>query len=186
MYQYKRHLIEYLPDFLRSVREYKAILTDAIEPEVVELFQTIENALNDQFIETAGEYGISRWEKMLKIVPKSTQTLDDRRFTILTKMNEQPPFTMNALKQKLENLCGKDGYSVEVDVEKYILKVRIALKSRNAFDDVCVMLERVVPSNMIIDVSLMYNQHKAFMQYTNDQLTAYTHHQLRNEVMNNG
>lgn len=183
---YNRHLIEYLPDFLRSVREYKAILTDAFEPEVVELFQAIENALSDQFIETASEYGISRWEKMLKIVPKSTHSLEDRRFTILTRLNEQPPFTMEALKQKLENLCGKDGYSVEVDVEKFILKVRIALTSRNAFDDVCVLLERVVPSNMVIDVSLMYNQHKAFSQYTNGQLTAYTHHQLRNEVMNNG
>lgn len=183
---YKRHLIDYLPEFLREVREYKAILTDAVEPEIVKLFQAIENALNDQFIETASEYGIARWEKMLKIVPKSTHTLDDRKFTILTKMNEQPPYTMEALKQKLEYLCGKDGYSVEVDAENFILKVRVALTSRNAFDDVCVLLERVVPSNMIIDASLMYNQHKAFAKYTYSQLSTYTHDQMRNEVMNNG
>lgn len=183
---YERHLIDYLPDFLREVREYKAILTDAFEPEVIALFQAIENTLNEQFIETASEYGISRWEKMLKIAPKPTHTLDDRKFTILTKLNEQPPYTMEALKQKLEYLCGKNGYSVEVDAEKFILKVRIALTSRNAFDDVCVLLERVVPSNMVIDASLMYNQHKAFAKYTNSQLSAYTHDQLRNEVMNNG
>lgn len=183
---YNRHLIEYLPEFLREVREYKAILTDGFEPEVVKMFQAAETALNDQFIETASEHSIARWEKMLKIVPKSTHTLTDRRFTILTKLNEQPPYTMEALKRKLEYLCGKDGYSVEVDAEKFILKVRIALTSRNAYDDVCVLLERVVPSNMVIDVSLMYNQHKAFANYTNGQLTAYTHHQLRNEVINNG
>ena len=183
---YNRHLIDYLPEFLREVKEYKAILTDAVEPEVVKLFQAIDDVLNDQFIETASEYSIARWEKMLKIAPKSTYTLDDRKFAILTKMNEQPPYTMEALKQKLEYLCGKNGYSVEVDVEKFILKVRIALTSRNSFDDVCALLERIVPSNMIIDASLMYNQHKAFAKYTNGQLTAYTHDQMRNEVMNNG
>ena len=183
---YNRHLIEYLPEFLREVREYKAILTDAFEPEVAKMFEAAETALNGQFIETASEYSVARWEQMLKIVPKSTQTLADRRFTILTKLNEQPPYTMEALKRKLEYLCGKNGYSVEVDAEKFILKVRIALTSRNAYDDVCVLLERVVPSNMVIDVSLMYNQHKAFSKYTNAHMAAYTHHQLRNEVMNNG
>ena len=161
-------------------------MTDAVEPEVVKLFQAIDDVLNDQFIETASEYSIARWEKMLKIAPKSTYTLDDRKFAILTKMNEQPPYTMEALKQKLEYLCGKNGYSVEVDAEQFILKVRIALTSRNSFDDVCALLERIVPSNMIIDASLMYNQHKAFAKYTNGQLTAYTHDQMRNEVMNNG
>ena len=104
---YKRKLIDYLPEFLKTVREYRAILTDAVEPEVVGLFQAIENALNNQFIQTAGEYGVSRWEKMLKITPKITQTLDERKFTILTLMNEQLPYTLTSLNKRLENLCGK-------------------------------------------------------------------------------
>lgn len=185
---YSRHLIEYLPDFLRSVREYKAILTDAFEPEVVELFQAIENAMNDQFIETASEYAISRYEKMLKIVPKATHSLDDRRFTILTRINEHPPYTMEALKQKLENLCGKDGYSVEVDVEKFILKVKIALTSRNAYDDVCKLVERIAPMNLILDISLMYNQHKLYQpeKYRHNELTKYKHIELREKVFEDG
>jgi hypothetical protein len=150
------------------------------------MYQAIETALNDQFIESASENSIARWEKMLKIVPKSTQSLKDRRFTIITKMNEHPPYTMSALKQKLEYLCGKNGYSVELDAEKFTLKVRIALTSRNSFDDVCAMLEKIVPLNMVIDASLMYNQHKSFANYTNGQMSVYRHEQLRNEVLNNG
>ena len=183
---YKRKLIDYLPEFLRNVREYKAILTDAVQPEVIELFQAIENALSDQFVDSASESAISRYEKMLKITPRATQTLDERRFTILTLMNAQLPYTLNSLKKRLENLCGKDNYSVEVDANNYTLVVRVALTAKNAFNDVCDVLEKIVPANMVIDASLMYNQHEIFNSYTHEQLGAYTHDQLRNEVTING
>ena len=179
---YERNLIDYLPEFLRNVREYKAILTDAVQPEVVELFQSIDNALNDQFIPDATEYGVSRWEKMLKINPKATQTLDERKFTILTMMNSQLPYTSKSLEKRLEVLCGKGEYSVELNAQNYTLKVRIALTSRSKYTDVENMLEKIVPANMIIDCSLMYNQNKMFNSYTHEQLKAFTHDELRNEV----
>lgn len=179
---YNRNLIEYLPEFLRDIREYKAILTDAVQPEVVLLFEALENALNNQFILDSNEYGVSRWEKMLKINPKATMTLDERKFTILTKVNEQLPYTLTSLEQRLETLCGADNYSVEVDVKNFIVKVRIALTARNNYKDVEIMLEKIVPANMIIDCSLMYNQNEMFNSYTHEQLSAYTHEQLRNEV----
>ena len=179
---YNRKLIEYLPEFLRDVREYKAILTDAVQPEMVELFQAIENALNDQFIADATEYGVSRWEQMLKIVPKATHSLEDRKFTILTRVNDQLPYTMTSLKKRLENLCGKNEYSVELDAQNFTLKVRVALTARNNYKDVEDMLEKIVPANMIIDCSLMYNQNEMFNPYTHEQLKALTHYQLRNEV----
>lgn len=185
---YSRKLIEYLPEFLRDIREYDAILTLAIEPKVIDLFQGTEGAMNEQFIDTASEYGVVRWERMLGIVPKSGQTLENRKFTIKTRINEQPPYTLRALKQKIEALCeDKDDYSVEVDVDKFILKVRIALTSRSAYNDVCELVERIAPMNLILDISLMYNQHKMYNNiYTHGQLTAYTHHELRERVFNNG
>ena len=183
---YKRNLINYLPVFLRNIREYKAILTDAVQPEMVELFGAIEDGMNDQFIPDATEYGVSRWEKMLNIVPKATHSLDDRKFTILTRINEQPPYTMTSLKHRLESLCGKDGYSVRLDANNFTLIVRIALGAMSKYKDVCDMLEKIVPVNMIIDVSLMYNQNQNLNPYTHERLGVYTHEQLRNGVVNNG
>ena len=183
---YNRNLIDYLPKFLRDIREYKAILTDAVQPEVVELFNAVESAMNDQFIMDATENGVSRWEKMLKIVPKANPTLDDRKFTILTKMSERLPYTMAALEKRLEALCGENGYSVELDSNNFILTVRIALSVQNSFKDVCDMLEKVVPANVLIDASLLYRKNQALSEYTHGQLSAYTHEQLRNEVVNNG
>ena len=183
---YERKLIDYLPEFLKNIKEYKAILTDAVQPEVIELFGAVDNGMNDQFIMDATENGVSRWEKMLKIIPKATHTLDDRRFAILTRMNEQLPYTMESLKRQLESLCGKDRYSVELDGNNFLLRVRIALSAKNNYKKVCEMLERIVPANMVIDVSLMYNTNQTLSAYTHRQLSAYTHEQLRNEVVNNG
>lgn len=177
---YNRKLIEYLPEFLREVREYKAIFNDAVQPEVVELFQAIEDGLNDQFIQDATENGVLRWEKMLKIIPKATENLDDRKFTILTKVNEQLPYTLKSLKKRLEVLCGENGYSVEVNTNEFIVKVRIALAARSNCKDVEDMLEKVIPANMIIDCSLMYNQNEKFTSYTHQELSSYTHQEIRN------
>lgn len=176
-----RHLLDYLPPFMREFAEMKRIM-DAEQTEVDDLWKSCDKALDEQFVATASEYGISRYERILGIVPKATSTLDERRFTISTRMTEDTPYTMTSLKQKLENLCGKDGYSVELDANNYILKVRIALTARNNYDDVCAMLQKIVPANMVIDASLMYNQNKKFVSYTHEQLKAYTHNQLRNEV----
>lgn len=176
-----RHLLDYLPPFMREFAEMKRIM-DAEQTEVDDLWKSCDKALDEQFVTTASEYGISRYERILGIVPKATSTLDERRFTISTRMTEDTPYTMTSLKRKLENLCGKDGYSVELDANNYILKVRIALTARNNYDDVCAMLQKIVPANMVIDASLMYNQNKKFVSYTHEQLKAFTHYQLRNEV----
>lgn len=63
---YERTLIEYLPHIIRDVREYKAIMNDAEQPEMVDVWQAVDDALNDQFIVDATENGVSRWEKNLK------------------------------------------------------------------------------------------------------------------------
>lgn len=179
---YNRNLIDYLPENLRTIKEYEAILTLAMQPEMVALWEAVDNMLNDQFIDDATENGVSRREKIMKIVPKSNETLDARKFTIHTKNNQQPPFSIRVLEKQLEALCGEDGYEVTRDVANKILTVRVALTAESNFADVADLLERVVPADMVIDLSLKYNQHYKFATFTHEQLQNFTHEQLRNEV----
>ena len=177
---YERKLINYLPHILRDVREYKAILNDGEEAEIVSLWTSLDDALKDQFIQDATEYGIKRWERLLGIVPKATSTLDERRFSVLTKVNEQLPFTITSLKEQLKALCGDDNYSVELDSGKYTLKVEIALEVESKYKDVEVLLKRIVPANMIIDLSLKYNKHNLVAALTHTALSNLTHYDVRN------
>jgi hypothetical protein len=176
---YERKLIEYIPHILRDVKEYKAILTDGEEPEISSLWDALDNAMNDQFIQDATENGISRWENMLKISPKATATLDERRFTILTKINEQLPFTITSLKEQLNSLCGADGYSVELDANAYKLKVLIGLEVQSKYDDVVALLKRVVPANLIIETQLKYNQHQYLNNFKHSSISEHTHGEIR-------
>lgn len=180
---YDRNLIEYLPEFLRDVKEYDAILTKAEQPEMVALWEAEENALKDQFIVDATENGISRWERILGITPKGTDGLDVRRFSVLTRINEQIPFTLTTLKEQLESLCGEDGYEVNLDAKNYVLTVRVALTAESSFDEVRLFLKRVVPANLVVDLSLKYNQYEQYKSFTHEGLATYTHERLRNEVM---
>ena len=179
---YDRKLIDYLPIFERTIKEFDAILTKAEDPEMVVGWDAVDDALKDQFILDATEHGVSRLEKIMGIVPKATETLDERKFTLLVKESEQPPFTINALKIQLESLCGKGNYEVTRDVAAKILYVKIALVAKNSFHDVEVLLERIVPANMLIDLSLKYNQHNRYTSYTHEAMQNFTHDQLRNEV----
>lgn len=179
---YERNLIDYLPPFERNIKEFDAILTQAEQPEMVLLWKVFDDILDDQFIETATENGVSRWERILGIVPKKKQTLEDRKFTILTRTSEKPPFTITSLEKQLETLCGAGNYEVIRDVAAKILHVRIALAAQSNFNDVAILLDRIVPANMVIDLILKYNQHEKVALSTHKDLQSFTHEHIRNEV----
>ena len=96
----------YLPEVLKNVRELDAIM-DAENPEIEDLWQACEDCMNDQFISEATENGIERREKMLGITPFATDTLDDRRFRLLSRYMEDIPYTRKSLINMLTSLCGE-------------------------------------------------------------------------------
>jgi len=177
-----RMLIEYLPPIIQAIREMKAI-TDGQQDGLSALWGAIEQAFKDQLLEDATENGISRWEKIISVTPKGTDTLEERRFRIKTRMNEQLPYTMTAINQQLATLCGEDGYSIEMEKGTYTLYVKVALTAKKNFEDVEALLQRVVPAEIVIDVTLKYNQHLTLAGFTHSYLSAYTHADLREEVV---
>ena len=179
---YNRNLIEYLPEHLREIKENKAILTTAEQPEMVTLWNALDNALNDQFILDATENGVSRWEKILKITPKDTDNLESRKFTILTRINVQLPFTITTLKEQLKSLCGEGNYEIKLDNENYKLSVHVAIAVANALTAVENLLKRTVPANMLVELGIKYNRHEKYATLTHRELQGSTHYQLRNEV----
>ena len=102
-----RQLIEYLPPVLRNFREIQAIM-DCEQCEIEQAWQGADNALKDGFVSDATANGISRWEKMLRITPKATESLDNRRFTVQTRLAEKAPYTMAVLHLSLIHISQKE------------------------------------------------------------------------------
>ena len=172
----------YIPNILKEFREFKALAASE-NPELLSLWGVLENVMNDQFVNDSTENGVKRWESILKIVPKGTDSLDIRKFRISTRLNEQLPYTYTTLEQQLVTLCGDNGFSMELQNEIYTLIIKVNLTAKGKFNEVDSLMQRMVPANIVIDLSLLYNQHLTLANFTHSQLAAYTHNQLRNEVI---
>ena len=172
-----RQLIDYLPQFVAEYREIAAIM-DAEQISVDKSWTDAENTLADQFVQAATENGVKRYEKILNIVPKGTYTLDERKFNILARMNEQLPYTVVQLNSLLTSLCGKDGYFLKIDADAYEVVVKLALVNENNVDAVVELLDKIVPANMVRKVTL-FNTHNILSGLTHDQLSNYTHKEIR-------
>lgn len=178
-----RQLIEYLPPVLRDVREMRAILEGAGQAEVEALWNAAGDAFDDQFIWDATTNGVSRWEGILGIMAKASDSMSVRKFRIISQINADLPYTLPALQNMLRTLCGEDGYMLELDSDAYVLRVRVTLTVKATYEDVEALLRRIVPANMVIDLSLKFNTHRTLSRYKHEELAQYTHEQLRSEVL---
>lgn len=181
----ERNLIDYFPYVMREFDAVKGIV-EGEQPEFEQAWDTTDDLMNNQFINTAGNLGLSRWEQILGITPKGTDTIEERRFRILTRINEELPYTLPQLRVILETLCGKGNCSADIEEGTYILIVKIGLAAKNNFSDVEALLNRVVPQNLLVQLFQLYNTHAELGRFTHERLGAYTHDQLRNEVLTNG
>ena len=176
------NLLEYFPAVFKDIREYQAV--SLVEtPEIKNLDLALLETMNNQFVLTLNENGCSRWEKILKIKKMDTDTLSDRRFRIQAKLNEQLPYSKRSLETQLANLCGANGYELLMDKQNYKLSIKLDLTQKKQFNSVVELLERITPCNLILAVSLMYNQYQKFSSKTQTAMSTFTHFQLREEVI---
>lgn len=179
-----KRLIDYYPPFIAELREIN-LLSNTLQLKVDDVNNKLDDILNNQFVQDANEDGIKKYEEMLGIVNKPGETLDDRRFKLKAKINEQLPYTYTMLKNNLATLCGSDGYTIELWPEQYKIAVMVELKSKNNFNEVKSMLGRILPCNLVYTVGLIYNQHITLKPYQHSQLNKWTHSHIRNEVLQN-
>ena len=178
-----RQVLKYLPKVLQDVREYKAILSTAAQPEYDELWAERKNLENDLFLTSLTPNGIGRWANILQLIFPPNSGIDDQRFAIQARLNEKVPYSIRALKKMLNTLIGEDGYTISFEPETYILTVIVALAHKPAFSTIEALIERVVPLNMVINLPAMYNSHNDLGKFTHAQLAAWTHDALRKEAI---
>ena len=170
------------PPIMQELREFQKIAE--IEDSLFEqLKREIESIVNDQFISTATEKGVARRERMLKISPFADDTLETRRFRVQGVWNDKLPYTYRVLLERLDSLCGPDGYVMELNAGEYSLNIKIELTRERMFDEIVKISRQMVPANIFVTVELRYNQHFTFANFTHGQLRQYTHYQMRNEVI---
>ena len=175
-------MIELLPPYLRQYKEMQQIMS--VEDTEIETINNTHNQLVDnRYITTCDETGIKRFETMLHITPLLNDTLADRKLRCITKWNQKLPYNYSVLENKIAQLCGSDGYSLELNFSSFELTVKLALGVKNQFDIVKNMVIEMVPCNIVTNIQLMYNTHEILKTKTHSQLASFTYGQVREEVL---
>ena len=141
---------QYLPDVLRDVREFRAITT-VESPAFAGYRAAISRALDNQFVATADNDGLMRYEKMLGIVSNKTDTAADRRFRILAKINNRLPYSMGWLRRKLDTLFGAGNYQIIRDTAAHKLAVEADVQFETVIVSLYNDLRQSIPANMVLE-----------------------------------
>nr|DAY76631.1 MAG TPA: tail protein [Caudoviricetes sp.] len=181
----RKKLQDYLPPVLLKTYEFP-LLCKTEQPEFDRLNAAATAVLDAQFVTTAGERGIARYEKIFKITPMDTDTLDERRFRVLARINAQLPFSVRRLRQQLATLCGENGYRMEIDGGRYTLTVKVALTAKRNQQAVEELLADIVPANMVCTTSLLYNTWEQIKKLTWGELKKLTWREIKEEVLPDG
>lgn len=145
-------LEKHLPNFVSSLNQYKEIDKTATY-ELDKLDLKLEEIQDNQFIESANNTGLTRYEDMLGIVADAD--IDIRRFNILSKYNTSIPFTMRWLVNTLNASVGKELYLVVLDNNAYALTISIAKDRDYLFDNLMKDLRRKIPANIDLKINTL-------------------------------
>lgn len=145
-------LIEYLPKFMQDIREFKELFSSE-DIEIEKLNAAIEKITDEVIVKRAQDYGLERYEKIYNTVNTSSN-LETRRLNILSKMNNRTPFTIKWLQSKLNEMVGKENYTLEINYNSYTLTIRFDAFYSEATEIFKKDLKKQIPANILLGITL--------------------------------
>lgn len=143
----RKKYITYLPDFLKQFFEFQEI-GKAVDITINLFDKALKEVLDNAFIVTCNEYGIRKYEELLKITPSADDTIESRRSRVLLRWNNHIPYTYRVLVRKLNTLCGVNNYTIDGNQKDYHLVFRTYIELFGQVKELEDMLERILPENM--------------------------------------
>ena len=145
-------LKKYLPEFISNIKEFQE-LDKTYSVEIDELRSRLEQLQDNQFIETANEEGLRKYEQLLNL--SSINDVELRRFNILNKYNATIPFSMMWLRNALNTTVGRGDFLMEIDNAKYTLTISLVKNKEHLINVLRKDLRKKVPANMILNINVL-------------------------------
>ena len=148
----ERKLIDYLPYVVQDFKEFQGI-TNGEQPEFDLIWDAHEQVFTNQFIDTMDNYGLSRWEVMLKITPKGTDTLDTRRARIKTQLNNFVPYPIRVFVQMLTAIANEEPFTLTMEPGSYLLEIVTEWGASGQVEGLEYLIENILPCNIAINTA---------------------------------
>lgn len=150
--EYRRNdidIAQFLPPISRDSRDMQEIMR-VENPEFILLWEIMADLLDNQFIPTMGELGLSHWEWILEVLPQDTDTIEDRRNRILRLLAGTRPYTVEKLQEMLDATFGRGAVGVDLNENLYEIWFVLSKEMRERSGEVINYAEPIVPKNLLL------------------------------------
>ncbi|MDU1053367.1 putative phage tail protein [Clostridium baratii] len=153
----------YFPSLYENILEIDNLVK--VENDLFEnLNSEFDKAIRNEYVVTADKETIKKYETLLRITDGDDKELNFRRQRILNRLAMNMPFTIKALKQKLDELIGKGNYNVFVNPDEFSLYVESKILNQTWFNETYITIHKMKPANIIfinkpfIDEKILANE----------------------------
>lgn len=153
----------FLPPVTRDSKDVQELMRIE-DTELQALWEAMCDIFYNQFISTMTAYGLQQWEKILDVMPKVSDTLQDRRTRILQLLMGTRPYTVLSFQAILDNIYGPGNVTIHVDNDKYEFWMELTADMMSKNMSIREFAETIVPKNLLILIS--NTQNVALRQYT--------------------
>ena len=141
-----KNLIEYMPPFLRNVREYNRIF-DAEDIEIADLNTNMNLLLTEVIVNEAVSFGLDRYESIYGITNVSDNIIT-RRAVILAKIQSRTPYTYKWLYNLLLSIFGEGNFEIIIDYNNYSIEIKLYGLYSEAADAIIEDIYYKIPANL--------------------------------------
>ena len=146
-----------------------------------ELDQNVELINADMQLSTMSMQMCKIMEAYIGLKGQDDDTVEEKRFRIQGAENERTPYTFEVLKKRLDEMIGED--RVFLQIMDGTLKADIALESKKNVVFIKELIDQVVPLDLIIEFSMIWNTYNKVHEYTHQYLSGKTHTEIKEEVL---
>ena len=141
-------LLSLLPPWYAEVADYQAICA-AEQPVFDQMQADTLQILANFWPQTMDADSIGQWEQALGILADPTyEDLDFRRARIINRITTKPPFTLQFLYNKLDELIGPGAWTVDVDYPNYTLYIESNAQGQDYSQEVEFTVNRIKPAHI--------------------------------------
>ena len=136
-----------LPPYFQAVYEYQ-VLMDIEGAELETAKRSLEQIKKNLYVQTCDDSTLREYEQLLGIVRERGAAMEYRRRMILSRMNQQLPYSLPKLKEILDAALGRQWYELEIRYGIYELELDVIDQSYQVLKNIQAMVEEIIPAHL--------------------------------------
>ena len=136
-----------LPPYFQAVYEYQ-VLMDVERAELETAKRSLEQIKKNLYVQTCDDSTLREYEQLLGIVRERGAAMEYRRRMILSRMNQQLPYSLPKLKEILDAALGRQWYELEIRYGIYELELDVIDQSYQVLKNIQAMVEEIIPAHL--------------------------------------